>query len=105
MSHSDDFPSGYHTSIDPPLSIDPLLVSQTAVSKRPAEDVAIIPDDSGVDGRVGVGRESVSLQIKTELTWYGSASTTFDVMGRAERSSSGIFVSSLKRRRVHSRQM
>jgi len=52
-----------------------------------------------------LGRESVSLQIKTKLTWYGFASTTFDVMGRAERSSSGIFVSSLKRRRVHSRQM
>jgi len=40
-----------------------------------------------------------------QLTWYGSASTTFDVMGRAERSSSGIFVSFLKWRRVHSCQM
>jgi len=54
MSCSDDFPSGDHTPIDPPLSIDPLLVPQTAVSKRSAEDVSVIPDDSGVDGRVGV---------------------------------------------------
>jgi len=70
MPRPDDSPSGRRTPIDP------LLLSQTAISKRPAEDVEVISEDSGVDGGAG-GRKRVRLSSdQAKLSWYGSVSTT-----------------------------
>jgi len=54
MPRPNDSPSGRRTPIDP------LLLSQTAIGKRPEEDVEVISEYSGVDGGAG-GKKRVRL--------------------------------------------
>ena len=58
MPRPDDSPSDRRTPIDPQL------LPQTAISKRPAEDLEVISEDSGVDGGAG-GRKRVRLSFRS----------------------------------------